>query len=297
MIKSNKKYPKKWEIIYFVTTKCNNCCAHCWSKHNFLGTDVSLVQHEKFLSRLNFNNVEELKLSGGEVTLYKDLPALINLVRKYMPSTIPLTIFSNGRVFFNKNGEVVEKVEAFKRLDEIVCKNKLNFEISIDEYHIEFFSKSHNVSFEFAGAQYCKLVQILVDYSKQNKNVCIKFKLHCDKGRLNWHRENIYSTIPDKIWDDFIIKSEGLVKSGNAVNIENSEELQENDFWSAFLMPGAEFCKTKTSNLSDCYYNNGEDTYLNPSTDGDGAVVLGWWNMINKKFLGGNIYDFIEFIK
>lgn len=58
-------FPKKWEIVYFITTRCNNFCQHCWSKNNFLGSDVPLEQHEKFISKLNFDNVTEFKLSGA----------------------------------------------------------------------------------------------------------------------------------------------------------------------------------------------------------------------------------------
>lgn len=294
---SEVNFPKKWEIVYFITTRCNNFCQHCWSKHNFLGSDVSLEQHEKFISKLNFDNITEFKLSGGEVTLYDNLPKLITLCRKYMSDRVDLTIFSNGRIFFNIDGTILSKKEIFNKLEQLFNDNKVCLQISIDEYHLMFFSKSHQMDLKKAGEQYCKLINYLVDYAKNHNKVQVKFKLHCNKGRLNWHRINLYAKISNYIWDNFIIKTEGLIKSGNAINIEDAEEIRENDCWSAFMMPGAEFGTIKTSKKSDVYFKENDIIYLNPSTNGKGAVILGWWNIINKDFLGGDIYEFAKFIK
>lgn len=290
-------FPKKWEIVYFITTRCNNFCQHCWSKNNFLGSDVPLEQHEKFISKLNFDNVTEFKLSGGEVTLYDNLSELITLCRKYMPDSVNLTIFSNGRIFFNTDGTILSKKEIFDKLEQLFNDNKVNLHISIDEYHLMSFSKSHQMDFKKAGEQYCKLINFLIDYTRSHSKVQVKLKLHCNKGRLNWHRVNLYAKISNYIWDNFIIKTEGLIKSGNAKNMEDAEEIRENNCWSAFMMPGAEFGLAKTSEKSDVYFKENNIVYLNPSTNGKGALILGWWNIINKNLLGGDIYEFAEFIK
>ena len=295
---SKDTFPNKWEIVYFLTTKCNHFCDHCWSKNNFLGTEISLEQHEKFLSIFDCNKIKELKLSGGEVTLYKDLKNLITLVRKYLPNEIDLTMFSNGRIFFSPQGYVLDKNEIFEKLNDLFGKNKINLHISIDEYHIKHFAKMHNLDFKIACKEYEKMINILSCYNEINQLVDIKFKLHCNFGRLNWHRKNIYKNLKEESWENKIIKTEGLIKAGNAKNnIEESVEIEESKFWSAFLMPGAKFSDVKESAISDCYTKDGKEIYLNPCKDGNGAVVLGWWNMINKKFFGGDIYEFFTSIK
>lgn len=62
-------------------------------------------------------------------------------------------------------------------------------------------------------------------------------------------------------------------------------------------MPGAEF-KESPSQLTKDIFNSGiKNYYLDSNPYGKGSVILGWWNLINRKMIGGDLDDFISFIK
>jgi len=69
-------------ITFFITTKCNSKCKHCfyWKSLN-KNEDLSLEEIEKILSK--FYNLSEVLLSGGEPFIRKDFPQIIDLIVKY----------------------------------------------------------------------------------------------------------------------------------------------------------------------------------------------------------------------
>ena len=290
MKKLNEK-PNKWEIVYFLTSKCNQNCSHCWSKNTFLGSDVDLATHKKILSNFDYDQVKEIKFSGGEVSLYKHFKDFLILATEIVPSKIPITIFTNGRFFFDKTGRLLPLDEIKNLLSSIFCKRNFNLHISIDEFHIKFFSLSHGLSFYDACNQYKLLVKTLLSITNDFPNLKIKFKLHCDFNRLKWHRDNLFADIGENEWNEFFIKSEGLIKSGNAKKLKNTIKIKKSNQWSAFILPGAYFSKHKNLSTIDTYKSGLKKHFLNSSTTGNGVYILGWWNLINKTYFGGNLND------
>ncbi len=76
----NKK--KLSGVTFFITTKCNSKCKHCfyWKDLN-KNNDLSLKEIEEILSK--FYNLSEVLLSGGEPFIRKDFPEIIDLIIKY----------------------------------------------------------------------------------------------------------------------------------------------------------------------------------------------------------------------
>lgn len=296
LITEDEQFPNKWEIVYFVTSNCTNNCRHCWSKNNFLGTMVDLNVHERFLRKVKSEKIEQIKISGGEATLYPKLPELISLIRKYIKPIVPVLIFSNGNVFFEKDGKAKSDEDIYVILHEIVGNNNnIHFHMSADEFHIMSFASKKNIEFNKAVHEYSKVIAAIICLSKLGI-INFKVKLHCNKGRLDYHRKNLFSDFSECEWENFFIKTEGLVRSGNAINLNGAENIEKSNHWSAFIMMGAEFSEMLTSTTRDVYHNTNKNYYLNETKDGKGAVVLGWWNLISKNLIGGDVDDFINAI-
>lgn len=86
-----------YKVLLEVTTRCNSRCGHCdiWkipSAHTH-SPDMALM--ETFFKKMG-KHLLWLAFSGGEVTLNKDFPALVALVKKYNPRLRIVTFTSNG---------------------------------------------------------------------------------------------------------------------------------------------------------------------------------------------------------
>lgn len=291
--KSDFRFPQKWEIVYFVTSRCNNNCRHCWSKNNYLGKDVDIEQHKAFFENLDISRISNIKLSGGECSLYPNLPELISLIRDYVPNSIPLVMFSNGRFLFDAFGRV-NNVK--KTITNLVGNNYIELHISVDEYHIKCFANSKKISFEQAVNEYSKCIRELITYSANSDNVSVKFKIHCNIGRSIWHRQCLFNDIDEETWKDYFIVTEGLIKAGNAKEIIESIPLEKSDQWSAFILNGVVFENSSNGLTRDTYEFQGHKYFLNETDRKDGTVIIGWWNLINHNYFGGSIYEFKHFI-
>ncbi len=298
-ILENDTYPSKWEVVYFVTNRCNNNCGHCWSKKNFLGADVDIEQHENFFKTINTDKINTLKISGGESTLYKELPELIKLCRKYLKPSVPILIFSNGRFLFDNKGRANSKEDISSYLSSMIPDiENVSLQVSADEYHINSFAQRHRMTIESAILEYnVALTNIIKIYKAQNKVSSFKVKLHCNVGRSQYHKSNIYKNFDAQDMENFFIVTEGLIKAGNGAELDGTTEIQPSNMWSAFVMPGAEFSEERTPNTKDIFSYNGRQYFLNSNPNGKGCVILGWWNLINRRLIGGDISDFVGFIK
>lgn len=287
------KFPQKWEIVYFVTSRCNSNCGHCWSKNNCLGKEVDIEQHSMFFEDLNVSRVANIKLSGGECSLYPYLPELISLIRSYVKNTVPLVMFSNGQFLFDTFGRVKNVKNT---INDLTGNNHVELHISVDEYHIKCFANSKKISFEQAVGEYNKCVRELITYSANSDNVSVKFKMHCNVGRSMWHRQYLFKEIDEELWKHYFIVTEGLIKAGNAKEIRESVPIEKSDLWSAFVLNGVVFENVSNGLTRDIYEFHGNKLFLNETDRKDGVVILGWWNLINHIFLGGSIDEFKCFI-
>lgn len=290
--------PREWEVVYFITNRCNSNCGHCWSKDTFLGKDMPMEWHRNFLNGLNYKRLKLIKLSGGETTLYKDIAGIIKIIRQNS-NDIPIVIFSNGRFLFH-NKIVFSIEEMIKSLNEIINGyNNIEIHISADEFHVKSYANQSNISFDAAVVNYNTMIHNLIEVTKIVKKEAtgfnVKFKIHCDLARKSFHRE-LYAGISTDEWSTYFIVTEGLIKSGNAANLNTAQEIEPSNMWSAFLMPEAEF-QSKKQDVGQKYIRDNEIVFLNKASDtGEGAVILGWWNLINKVYLGGSAYDFKRYL-
>ena len=315
-----KKYPhRKWELVLFVSPVCNSSCAHCWSYNTYLGKMVDLDWYEHFLKQLNLNHIERIKLSGGETTLYPKLPELICLIRRFVPDRIPIDIFTNGRslVPIERSADSVQ--EAMKRILKLIGKNKnICLQMSGDEHHAGSLWRSLNGISKPAitrdqiqqdnqnGLLSLKNMVLIFlescqDISNKNKelNFSFKVKLHCEKGRLKFHRDELYADIPDAVWNACMVCSEGLIDSGNAKNLSDTIQLTPNDDWiSFFVFPGASFSLKAGNEQSEIYLDeNGISHYLSGNRSNDsGIVMMGWWNLVQKKYCAIKTSEFLNLL-
>ena len=81
-----------------VTSKCNLKCDFCFGTKN--NTETEFKQWKIFLDKIRKHGVENLVITGGEPTLYIDLPKLINHSKKLGYKII---LSTNGTQFLSKN--------------------------------------------------------------------------------------------------------------------------------------------------------------------------------------------------
>jgi len=82
LLRRVKNKNKKEDVTFFITSRCNSKCKHCFYWKSLNKTkDLSLKEIEKILS--NFYDLNSISLGGGEPFLRKDLDKIIKLVIKY----------------------------------------------------------------------------------------------------------------------------------------------------------------------------------------------------------------------
>lgn len=315
-----KNKNKKWEILFFISPVCNSSCSHCWSYNTYLGKMVDLDWFRNFFSNLNPEKVETIKLTGGETTMYPYLKELLSLIREYLPASIPIIIFTNGRKiipYIRTENSISLTVKNIQRL--IGDNQNISLQMSADEHHagslfrainkrnVPSFLKSEIMRDNLSGLPFLKnmvfnflnAVKIIND-KKPNLKFEGKLKVHCEIGRLNFHKETMYQDLAKEDWEKYVIATEGLISAGNAKNLPKSIKIEkENNFLSAFVFPGAIF-STKKIEKSEVYmddYNN--KYYLFGSNTGKdtGVVMLGWWNIINHVYCAETTQVFLNMLK
>lgn len=284
-----KIFKKPLEIVYFVFPTCNGNCEHCWSSKMQLGKVVGTKQHIKNLKLLSSLNVSELKLSGGEPFFNKSIGEIISYAKNQFKNS-KITIFTSGRPFISTKKGKEGINETYNNLIDIIDNfNDISLQLSADEYHAKVLKRMHqeiNLSKEemlknhvinFIGA--CKRLQTnfpRFDY---------KLKIHVDLGRLEYHRKTLFKWADDKFWEEKVIGTEGLVKSGNAMVFENSFILKPNNNWSLFVLPGVDIVDNSDRCIDTFIDCNNKEVKL-VSKNEESIVIAGWWNLINKKFYG-----------
>ena len=294
-----------WELVYFIHPFCDGNCKHCWSSDIELGSLVNLEWHKSFTPKLRGLKIRELKISGGEPFLNKDIRAIIDYIREYLPVEIPITIFTSGRNFLSVKENASGVDEIVNYLKSIINNfTNLSIHLSADEFHAETLYKHlYNVrNTELTETEIKQSEQLMGIFVKNFISACEKLKkenpnfnggklkIHCDIGRLQYHRNTIYNWMDDNSWSKYAIGTEGLIKTGNAKNIENATEIVESDRWSFFVLPGVKIFETMQSNKSVKYYSKelNENFYLDTEKN-SGIIFAGWWNIINKTLCYKNI--------
>lgn len=311
---------KKWELVIFVSTVCNSSCSHCWSYNTYLGKIVDLEWYNSFFSLLNSKRISEIKLTGGETTLYPFLPQLISLIRKYIPSTIPIVIFTNGRKLVPIERSETSVIETVHNIKHLITNNKnISLQMSADEHHagslfrmlsgqklpsvsIKDIRNDNSCGFPYLKNMVLNFLDAIKIINQESYDLEFKgrLKIHCEQNRLKMHREVFYKDLSDSDWNTYVIATEGLIDSGNAKNLQNTIKIEENnDRLSAFVFPGAEFVNDPSCKKSECYMDvKGKKHYfIGSNKEMSGVVMLGWWNIINRTYCSASVEVFLQTLK
>ena len=155
-------------ITYFVTSRCNLKCQHCfyWESLNAIRDELSLEEVEKFSKTIGKPLV--LSLTGGEPFLRKDLGKIVKIFYKNSKPKI-VSIVTNG--YFTKNCLKVVKDILFS------CKFiSLIVELSIDGLEGEHNSiRLSNNSFKKALSTFKALKKLKLKYRNFNIGVITTF--------------------------------------------------------------------------------------------------------------------------
>lgn len=306
---------ESWEVVYFLTSVCDGTCAHCWSSFTFLGKEMPLSWHREFWRRVSPKAVKEIRLTGGEPFLCNTLSRVISEIRNNLGEDIPIKILTSGRQFvaLTPGEEGIRRTVQNLHEKGVVWSN-VEIHMSAEEYHAgSLFRLLHDIRdipdsekeirrMDESGLPFLReqaknfLAACERIRERDNKEFNGgKIKVHVDKDRLDFHRVHLFDWMTDEQWQNNVISSEGLVKSGKArQNIENAKEVTPNNMLSLFLLPGAEFRNIPRTGVAQAYYCQERQgvIYLDAARkEGVGASFVGWWNIINRTFCGGSTYD------
>lgn len=270
------------ELVYFVYPVCDANCAHCWSHNIMMGRKISIEEHYRIIDEIDIKMYSMVKISGGEPFLYDDLHNIISYMRRRWGENIPIVIFTSGRQLLSLDKAELER-NIQRKLG--VYKN-ISLQLSVDEFHVEVLNykykwvaltkdRMHIIISNFIDS--CSYIKDEVD-----KTFDFKLKMHCGKGRVDYHVHDLYDWIPNEWWNKYIILTEGLVKSGNAKKMEDAFEITESNLISHFLFPGVSFGnKPRTRNAIEFKDKNNMPVFLDDDNK-KATVIIGWWNVINK---------------
>ncbi|MBP6989694.1 radical SAM protein [Candidatus Shapirobacteria bacterium] len=308
----------KWEVVCFLHSYCDGTCAHCWSSQTFLGRIMPIEWYKTFWQHVDPARVKEIKLTGGEPFLYRDIGKVVEVIRSWLGPEIPIRIFTGGKSIVSlKSGKKGIEETVQKILQTGVIFENVEIHLSADEHHAGSLYRAskgirlrptlqedilymNQFGIPFLQTQvknFLAACEVLVANNKDFGGG--KIKVHAETGRLNYHRQEIFSWLSDADWENKVISSEGLIKSGSAKNIESATELSPNSQLSLFLLPGAEFYRKPQTIKAQEYQNpeNQNTVYLDVArVGGRGASIIGWWNIVNRIFCGGSAYDAYQLI-
>lgn len=98
----------KCQIVWNITSKCNECCKFCFRKKC---KENSLAENKKIVCSLTNLNIETLSLSGGEALLYDDIFELVRYIKSKLPN-IKLVLNTNGKnIDENKLSKIISEFD------------------------------------------------------------------------------------------------------------------------------------------------------------------------------------------
>lgn len=132
-------------VIMEITNICNNDCVHCLRpiRNTFFKMtydEVKTAIEEIAIFSRSFNNFE-LKLSGGEATIWKDKEKdLTDIIKLCKNSGINFSVVTNGLLFRNMDYciDFIRKLKS-KGIEEITLY------ITIDYFHNNYFGQNNNI--------------------------------------------------------------------------------------------------------------------------------------------------------
>ncbi len=270
------------ELVYFAFPSCDANCTHCWSHNMLMGRVIPIEKHYSIIDRINIDKYSNIKISGGEPFLNTDLSSIVFKMRGKWGSDIPITIFTSGRQIFDTDRDAVER----NIVNKLRLFDNISLEVSVDEYHVDVLREKRGWGNSYIDEMRILLTNYFDACMHIKETYCdsfsFRFKMHCAKGRKQFHEEELYSWMPQEWWDKYIIITEGLACAGNAKGLSGTFHVEESDMMSHFLLPGVSFQKSSEDIDAEMFFSkDGEPCYL--SLDLSSATVIkGWWNIIDR---------------
>lgn len=281
---------EKMELVYFIFPTCDGKCKHCWSSDMHMGRYMHFDWHKKMIAELSERYIfKEIKISGGEPFFHPDIGLIIKEIRNRVGLDVPITVFTSGRTFVSDKKGDEGIFETKQRIIETFSEfRNVSIHLSADEFHMDVIKEKR------AWSQKDETI-LFQNYIENFINACIelkkdepmfvdpKLKIHCQKGRIEYHKNTLLSWIPELWWDRYCILTEGLVKSGRAKMLDESYCIEGNlDMLSYFLFPGVDFFDERKTALGERFKDATEhDIYMDASSS-SGLIIPGWWNIINR---------------
>ncbi len=311
LLKKSDLSPDGWEIVIFVYPFCHGTCAHCWSAQTSFGRPVNLDWYENFFRSIDFSKIREIRLSGGDPLLYPEIGGLIDVINRFSHEQTNITILTSGLGFISTEQMQRGVNETISNLKKIgVIKPKVAIHLSADENHAgslfryvnkprkmpvspEDIQKENLLGFNLVKRQTKNFLKAMDILSIEKEGFLGgKLKVHAGTGRLTKYRKMVFPWLNNEKWLSLVESSEGLFDSGRAAsNFQNNIKITPNSQLSLFVLPGAEFYYQPISRRSQAYTFEGGSVYLDNSKNGLGAAIIGFWNLLDRNFYGGNAME------
>lgn len=280
------------ELVYFIYPSCNGTCEHCWSAERSLGRLRPIPWHEKLIQNLSSagHGYSEIKISGGEPFLHREVGYFPILIHEYFGQELPISIFTSGRPFISfEKGETGIERTCLALKNTIKNFDNCSIQLSVDEFHVNSLSRYFGWQKNDIENNICSYISNFIVACEQIQVehplfLGPKLKIHCNKGRLLYHKNELFKWFPSEWWIRYAILTEGLVAAGRGKSLSGTEELREDGPVSYFLLPGVDFYRNPQSKRGVEYHSVVGDSclYLDDS-DNSAVLIEGWWNLINRK--------------
>lgn len=109
-----------------------------------------------------------------------------------------------------------------------------------------------------------------------------KLKIHCNKGRSEFHKKELFRWFPKYWWDDYAILTEGLIACGRGKELQGTVKLSDDGPISHFLLPGVDFYNTPQTRRAVEYKTTDQKTLFLDDAPNSAVIMEGWWNLTNR---------------
>ena len=285
-----EKSRMKSELVYFIFPSCNGTCLHCWSANRLMGRFLPISWHERLMQELSFtcHEFSEIKLSGGEPFLHCDVGRFPKLIHKLINPSIPISIFTSGRPFMCWENSIQGVEKTYSTLKGTITDfNHLSIQLSVDEFHIYSLSEHFGWKKEDAEENTIAFISNFINACELIKNEYPlfrgpKLKIHCNKGRSEFHKKELFRWFPEYWWDDYAILTEGLIACGRGKELQGTVKLSDDGPLSHFLLPGVDFYNTPQTRRAVEYKTTDQKTLFLDDAPNSAVIMEGWWNLTNR---------------